>query len=95
VERRNVPAPQNHPTDPISTPRPTLGTGHADNPYQPSFGQPAPPTSPVPASPQGKRVDWPAVEGQGSCEICPECASHLSHESACVICHACGYSQCG
>jgi len=27
--------------------------------------------------------------------LCPDCGSVLTHESGCVICHACGYSKCG
>ena len=30
----------------------------------------------------------------GHLGACPECGGALSHESGCVTCHDCGYSQC-
>jgi len=33
-------------------------------------------------------------ESFGHVGACPDCGGNLSHESGCVVCHDCGYSQC-
>ena len=30
----------------------------------------------------------------GHLGACPDCGGALSHESGCIVCHDCGYSQC-
>jgi hypothetical protein len=98
VQDRKEPAPQNQ------SARPPRGQARQPQPIQDPYQMPLPyampdhrPDRPAATSRRqdNRQPDWPATRPRDLAETCPECGGPVSHESACVICHACGYSQCG
>ncbi len=39
-------------------------------------------------------ADFDASDPSGPAGQCPDCGQMLTHESGCLVCHACGYSKC-
>ena len=91
MQSHKEPVPQNQPADS----RGRSGMCPRTGPDERHQTQPDPPIRHAPAGQPGDQADRLDAHVESSRETCPECASPLSHESACVICHACGYSQCG
>ena len=38
---------------------------------------------------------WGLIRKADRPGACPECGASLTREEGCVVCHSCGYSECG
>jgi ribonucleoside-diphosphate reductase alpha chain len=61
-------------------------------PVKPESRQTAPATTKTHTGGTGRRLNKSESLKKGAC---PECGGILSYEEGCMVCHGCGYSECG